>query len=110
MESLDNGSDDLCFHDVGNRISHIGKASYIATEELGRLLVNAVHIVLGARPSTCGHVVVSEDILQLFLGFDGVWGKACEPVYGGWREHDGKIVRHDTGISPGGVHSGGISL
>ena len=99
MESSDEGSDDLCFHDVGNIIPHLRKASDVATEELEWLLVDAVQIVLGARPSTRGHVVVGEDLLQLFPGSDGVWGEACEPVHRSWRKHDGKIVRHDAGIS-----------
>ena len=72
MESLDEGGDDLSFRDVGNRIPHLGKASDIATEELGRLLVDAVQIMLGARPSTRSHVVVGEDLFQLFLGSNGV--------------------------------------
>ena len=42
MESSDEGGDDLCFCDVGNRIPHLRKASDVATEELGWLLVNAV--------------------------------------------------------------------
>ena len=109
-ESSDEGGDDLFFRDVGNRIPHLGKASDVATEELGRLLVNAVQIMLGARPSTRGHVVVGEDLLQCFPRSDGVWGEACELVHHSWREHDGKIVRHDTSISPGGAHSSGISL
>ena len=88
VESSDEGGDDLSFRDVGNRIPHLGKASNVAVEELGRLLVDAVEIMLGARPSACGHIVVGEDLLQLFLGSDGVWGKACEPAHGGWREHD----------------------
>ena len=66
--------------------------------------------MLGARASTCGHIVVGEDFLQLFLGFDGVRGKAREPIHGGWREHDGKIVHHDTGVSSGGAESSGVSL
>ena len=65
--------------------------------------------MLGARPSTRSHVIVGED-LQLFPRFDGIWGEARESVHCGRREHDGKIVRHDTGISPGGAHGGGISL
>ena len=40
MESSDKGGDDLSFHDVGNRISHIEKAFDVATEELGWLLVD----------------------------------------------------------------------
>ena len=63
MESSDEGGDDFCFRDVGNRIPHLGKASDVATEELGRLLVDAVHIVLGARPNIRSHVVVGEDLL-----------------------------------------------
>ena len=63
--------------------------------------------MLGAQPSTRSHVVVGEDLLQLFLGSDGVQGKACELV---WHEHDSKIVYHDTGISSGGAHSSGVSL
>ena len=42
MESSDEGSDDLSFRDVGNRIPHLGKASDVAMEELGQLLVDAV--------------------------------------------------------------------
>ena len=110
MESSDEGGDDLCFRDIRNRIPHLGKASDVAMEELGRLLVDVVQIMLGARLSTCGHVVVGEDLLQLFLGSDGVQGEACEPVHRSWREHDRKIVRHDTSISFGGAHSSGISL
>ena len=66
--------------------------------------------MIGARPSTHSHVVVGEDLFQLFLGSDGVRCKACEPVHRDWREHDGKIVRHDTSISSGGVNSSGVSL
>ena len=66
--------------------------------------------MLGARPSTCSHVIVGEDLLQLFPRFDGIWGEAHEPVHCGRCGHDGKIVRHDNGISPGGTDSGGISL
>ena len=110
MESSDEGGDDLNFCDVKNRVPHLKKASDVATEELGWLLVDAVEIMIGARPSTHSHVIVSVDLLQLFPRFDGIWGKAREPGHCGWREHDGKIVRHDTGVSPGGAHSGGISL
>ena len=99
MESSDEGGDDLSFCDVGNRIPHLGKGSDVATEELGWLLVDAVQIMLGAWPSTRSHVVVSEDLLQLFLRSDGIQGEAREPVHHGWRKHDGKIVRHDIGIS-----------
>ena len=99
-----------CFRDVGNRIHHLGKASDVTTEELGRFLVDAIQIMLGARPSTHSHVVVGEHLLQLFLGFEGVQGEAREPVHHVRCEHDGKIVRHDTGISPGGAHNSGISL
>ena len=42
MESSDEGGDDLCFRDVGNIIPHLRKASNVASEELGRLLVDAV--------------------------------------------------------------------
>ena len=66
--------------------------------------------MLGAQSSTCSHVVVGEDLLQLFPGSDGVWGEARELVHRSWREHDGKIVCHDAGISPSGAHSSGISL
>ena len=109
VESSDEGDDDLSFCDVGNRVPHLEKASNVAAEELGRLLVDAVEIVLGARLSTRSHLVVGEDFLQLFPRFDGIRGETGEPVHRGWREHDGKIVCHDTGISPGGTHSGGIS-
>ena len=40
------------------------KASNVATEELGRLLVDAVEIMLGARPSTCSHIIVGEDFFS----------------------------------------------
>ena len=62
MESLDEGDDDLSFRDVGNRIPHLEKASDVAIEELERLLVDAIQIMLGAQLSTCSHVVVSEDL------------------------------------------------
>ena len=48
MESSDEGGDELSFRDVGNRIHHLGKASDVAMEELGWLLVDAVEIMLGA--------------------------------------------------------------
>ena len=83
MESSDEGGDDFCFCDVGNRIPHIGKMSDVATEELGRFLIDAIQIVLGAWPSIHSHVVVDEDLLQLFLGSDEVRGKAYEPIHGG---------------------------
>ena len=74
------------------------------------VLVDAIQIMLGARPSTGSHIIIGEDFFQLFPGFDGVKGKACEPVHGGWREHDGKVVHHDTGVSSGGTDSSGVSL
>jgi len=110
MESSNEGGDDFCFYDVGNRIPHLRKSSDVTTDELGRFLINAIQIVLCARPSTRSHVIVGEDLLQLFPRFDGIWGEAREPVHCGWHEHDGNIVHHDTSISPGGMHSGGISL
>ena len=66
--------------------------------------------MLGAWPSTRSHVVVDEDLLQLFPRSDGVRGEACELVHHSWREHDRKIVRHDIGVSFGGVNSSGVSL
>ena len=63
MESSNEGGDYLNFRDVWNRIPHLRKASDVATEELGRLLVDAVQVMLGARPSACSHVVVGEDLL-----------------------------------------------
>ena len=110
LESSDEGGDDFCFYDVGNRTSHLRKSPDVTIEELGWFLINAIQILLGARPSTRSHVVVGEDLLQLFLGTDGVRSEACEPVHCSWREHDGKIVRHDTGISSGNAHNSGISL
>ena len=71
---------------------------------------DVVEIVLGARPPTCSHVVVSEDFLQLLPRSDGVWGKACELAHGGWREHDGEIICHDVSVSSGGTDGGGVSL
>ena len=41
---------------------------------------------------------------------DGVRGKACELAHGGWREHDGEIIRHDVGVSSGSADGGGVSL
>ena len=79
-------------------------------EELRWLLVDAVEIMLGFQPSTRSHIIIDEDFFQLFLGSDGVWVKTCEPVHGGWCEHDGKIVHHDTGVSSGGADSSGVSL
>ena len=108
--SSDEGGDDLSFRDVGNRIPHLGKVSDVALEELEWLLGDAVEIMLGAQPRTRRHVVVAENFLQLFPRSDGVQGEACEPAHGGWREHDGKIVRDDTGVSSGGVDSNGVSL
>ena len=35
MESSDEGGDNFSFRDVGDRIPHLGKASDVATEELG---------------------------------------------------------------------------
>ena len=72
MESSDKGGDDFCFRDVGNRIPYLRKASNVAAEELGWLLVDAVEIMLGARPSTRSHVIVGEDLLPLFPRFDGI--------------------------------------
>jgi len=110
VESSDEGGDDLNFSDVGNRVAHLEKASNVAVEELGRLLVDAVEITLGARSGTRGHIVVGEDFLQLFLGSDGVRGKASKPAHGGWHEHDGEIIRHDTSVSSGGTDISGICL
>ena len=42
MESSSEGSDDLSFRGVRNRVPHLGKASDVAMEELGQLLVDAV--------------------------------------------------------------------
>ena len=110
MESLDEGDDDLSFRDVGNRIPHLEKASNVAAEELRWLLVDAVEIMLGARMRTCSHVAVGENFLRLFLRSDGVWGEACEPTHGGWREHDREVILHDVGVASGGTNGSGISL
>ena len=61
MESSDEGGDELSYRDVGNRIPHLRKASDVAMEELRRLLVDTVEIMLGARPSTRSHIIVGED-------------------------------------------------
>ena len=66
--------------------------------------------MLSSQSRTCSHIVVGEDFLQLFLGSDGVRGKACELAHGSWSEHDRKIVRHDAGVSSGGADSSGVSL
>ena len=42
MESSNEGGDDFCFHDVENRIPHLGKTSDVAMEELGRFLINTI--------------------------------------------------------------------
>ena len=42
MESSDEGGDDFCFCDVGNIILHLEKSPDVATEELGRFLVDAI--------------------------------------------------------------------
>ena len=42
MEYSDKGGDNFSFRDVGNRISHLGKASDVAIEELGWFLVDAI--------------------------------------------------------------------
>ena len=72
MESSDRSGDDFYFRDVGNRIPYLRKASDVAKKELGRFLIDAIQIVLGARPSTRSHVIVGEDLLQLFQIFDGI--------------------------------------
>ena len=61
VESSDEGGDDLSFHDVGNRIPHLEKASNVAAKELGWLLVDAVEIMVGARSSTRSHIIIGED-------------------------------------------------
>ena len=63
VKSSNEGGDDLSFRDIRNRIPHLGKASDVAAEKLGRLLRDAVEIMLGARPRTRSHVVVGEDFL-----------------------------------------------
>ena len=63
VESSGEGGDDLSFRDVGNRIPHLRKALDVTTEELRRLLVDAVEIMLGARPRTRSHVVVGKNFL-----------------------------------------------
>ena len=110
MESSDKGGDDFCFRDVGNRIPHLRKSSNVTTEEHKRFLINVIQIVLGARPSTRSHVIIGEDLLQLFPRFDGIRGEAYEPIHRSWREHDRKIVCHDAGISPSGTQSSGTGL
>ena len=79
-------------------------------EELRWLLVDAVEIMLSSRSHTRSHIVVGEDFFQLFLGSDGVRGKASKLVHDGWREHDGKIVLHDTGVYSADANSSGVSL
>ena len=64
VESLNEGSDDLSFCDVGDRVPHLKKALDVAMDELGRFLVDAVQIVLGARPSTGSHIIIGEDFFS----------------------------------------------
>ena len=110
VESSYKGDDDFSFRDVENRVPHLVEMSNVVAKELRWLLVDAAKIMLHAGSSTRGHVVVGEDFLQLFPRSDGVWGKACEPAHGGWREHDGEIICHDVGVSSSGADGGGISL
>ena len=42
LESSDEGGDDFYFHDVGNRICHLGKLPDVTTKKLGRLLIDAI--------------------------------------------------------------------
>ena len=42
MESSNEGSDDFCFCNVGNRICHLRKSFDVTTEELGRFLINTI--------------------------------------------------------------------
>ena len=65
VESSDEGGDDLSFRDVGNRVPHLGTASDVATEGLGRLLVDAAQIVLGAWSSTGSHIIIGEDFFSI---------------------------------------------
>ena len=81
MESSNKGGDDFYFRDVRNRIPHLRKSSDVTTEELERFLIDAIQIMLGAWPSTRSHVIVGEDLLQLFPRFNGIWGKGREPVH-----------------------------
>ena len=48
VKSSNEVGDVLSFRDIGDRIPHLGEASDVAAEELGRLLGDAVEIVLGA--------------------------------------------------------------
>ena len=64
VESSDEGGDDLSFRDVGNRIPHLEKAPDVSMEEFRRLLVDAVEIMLGVRPSTRSHIIVGEDFFS----------------------------------------------
>ena len=64
MESSDEGSDDLSFCDVWNRIPHLRKASDVATEELRWLLVDAVEIMLSSWLCTHSHIVDGEDFFS----------------------------------------------
>ena len=79
-------------------------------EELEWLLVDTVEIMLGARSSTRGHIVVSKDFLQLFPRSNGIWGKVGKPAHGGWRQHDREIIFHDIGVSSSGADSSGVGL
>ena len=72
MEYSDEDGDDFYFRDVGNRIPHLRKTSDVAMEELGQFLVDVIQNMLGAQPSTHSHVVVGEDLLQLFPRSDGI--------------------------------------
>ena len=64
VESSDKGGDDFSFCDVGDRVPHLGETLDVATKELGRLLVDVVQIMLGARPSTRSHVIIGEDFFS----------------------------------------------
>ena len=72
MESSNKGGDDFYFRDVGNRIPHLEKSFDVTTKDLRRFLINAIQIVLSARSCTRSHVIVGEDLLQLFPRFDRI--------------------------------------
>ena len=54
VESSDKGGDDFSFHDVGDRVPHLGETLDVAVKELGWLLVDAAKIMLRAGVSSRG--------------------------------------------------------
>ena len=62
------------------------------------------HVILGAWLLVGGHVVLSEDLLEVVLRSDGVLPQAKEPIVHRLVEHDGQIICHHIIASAYGSH------